>query len=171
MNNSVSRRGFLRMGAAAALAVSCSGLLASCGSGSNNSDPNEASIGNFKVKVTGVTVTTDTDKKTITFTPSVRMKYTGKDAFKFEVSNFGTVFSAKVGGKDMSLNNSSDVIAAGTVWFFDGEKTAKPSFKLTNETIAKNYNSSSTEFKLTVKISNQSATFTVKANGTATLDK
>lgn len=97
MTMKMNRRTFLKTTAAAALAVSLSGVLTACGGGSTPPSTTAIALGDFTVNITMVKVnkneTVGAAEYRATMIPTVTVRYNGSG---FTACQFKDVFSASV---------------------------------------------------------------------------
>ena len=169
MSKAFSRRDFLKATAAAALAVSLSGALTSCGE-----DPIPSAtigLGEFEVTVTGnMTLTGDEvvgseseNQKAYLFKPNVTIKYNGRG---FAGTTFRDTFAGKIDKEDLKLNNGEKVIAGANASFARSQ-TYVP--ELSASTSAYNAFKKGTPFKRRVTLQGSTAEFTLTSSGTVSV--
>lgn len=170
-NTSFSRRSFLKATAAAVLAVSVSGMLAGCdGTADNGNQIASATytLGEFDVTVTGnmgVDSKEDFGQNNISYIymPKVKVKYNGKGGV---VVAFKDVFSAKVGDKELKLQNDGTYIKSADIPF-GSTSTYQPEFAVPVDihSLVKQ----GTPFKLYVTLQGNSAEFSLTSDGKVTV--
>lgn len=161
----LSRRGFIKGVGTAVLAAACSGMLSGCSGsdGTSSTDSTEATLVDYKVNVVDV----DTSKNestlkdenglttaTYTLTPAVKVKYTGDG---FTAVPFSSVFSAYINGKELTLENKTDLVTGVNV--LDYTKTYYPIFSTDDEDAVKAFEYNIYDIELHVTFNQQTAVY------------
>lgn len=136
MKNDITRRDFIKMTGTAALAVTCSGLLAGCGG----------------------------DSKTVTseykFIPEIELTFSNSWSIEWSRS-YQDAFSATANGQKMYIQNGSKFVSYTLI---NQTQTHKPEFKTTKNEAAASFKDGGT-VELTVKFNNKEETFVLTKNG------
>jgi len=173
----VSRRSFMKGTGAVVLAAACSGLMTGCGGGGGEtSDPNEATLDDFKVNVLGATSEKrepfggDSTETYYTFTPQIRVSYNGTG---FTGDVYKNVFTAKVGETSMDFldpKTAAKVVAAADFVIGDtipvkinGKKTYEPEFTVSGADAYGAFENGE-DIQLSVTLSGKTATYRLNKN-------
>lgn len=167
----MNRRVFLKTAAAAALAVSVSGMMTGCsgGSGGGGSTPEvvKITLGEFEVSVTKLNIWRNEEVgqpvNDYSFKPSVTIKYNGDG---FTAVQFKDVFKATVGGSELKLKNGGTLIAKADIPFM-GSKTYVPEFSADGDVYSAV--NGGVNFRLKVTLQGQTAEFTISSTGAITV--
>ena len=166
----MNRRVFLKTAAAAALAVSVSGMMTGCsGGGGGGSTPEvvKITLGEFEVSVTRLRITGNGEvgqpMNNYLFQPNVTIKYNGNG---FTAVQFRDVFSASVSNEELKLNNGNSLIAKADIPFM-GSKTYVPEFSADGDVYSAV--NGGVNFRLKVTLQGQTAEFTISSTGAITV--
>lgn len=166
MSNVFSRRVFLKTAAAAALAVSVSGLTAGCAPG-EATQAYEITLGEFKVRAAVAEITrrevVSKDDVYLDITPNISITYTGKG---FAGASFKNVFAMKIGDSDLTLNTSGTVAGADFP-IVNAAHSYQPKFSTKKREQYDLYDKGET-IKLYVTLSGQTGIFTIGKDGMVT---
>lgn len=162
MSMEMNRRTFLKTTAAAAVAVSMTGLLGGCGGGS--APLTTVSLPGFDVSLMSITVKggviyDDSKKETLRVNATFNLAYTGSG---FTSAKFDSIFSASIAGTPISLQQGSAILAISD-FPLNKTKSCSVSFYQEAEGINTAY-ANGTPVILNVKLANQTAQFTYNCN-------
>ncbi len=163
----MDRRMFLKTAAAAALAVSVSGVLTGC-SGNDAVNAAVIGLGEFEVTVTpDMTIkgseVVGQDGHSYVFQPNVKIKYKGNG---FSGAYFRDVFSASIGEEKTKLQSGGTLIAAADLPLA-GSKTYTPRFEVSSD--AHTAFKQGTAFCMKVTLQGRSAEFSLTSAGTVSV--
>lgn len=163
MTMKMNRRTFLKTTAAAALAVSLSGVLTACGGGSTPPSTTAIALGDFTVNITMVKVnkneTVGAAEYRATMIPTVTVRYNGSG---FTACQFKDVFSASV-NLPLKLSNGSEWIAKADI-LGGRSKTYEPSFQV-SDPLYDTFQQGGTPLKIRITLQGQTAEYTVTNTG------
>lgn len=156
MKNEMTRRTFLKTTAAAALAVSLSGMLAGC---SGEEQPMATvQLTGFEVNLQNVNVVGGDvygeGKENLKVTVSYKLKYTGNG---FAGAKYSDVFGAKIGDTKLNLTNGGMLFSGN--WAFGREQNHTAIFEVTEQGVNTLFKKG-TPLTLTVKPQSDTAKFT-----------
>ena len=164
MTMKMNRRTFLKTTAAAALAVSLSGVLTACGGGSTPPSTTAIALGDFTVNITMVKVnkneTVGAAEYRANMIPAVTVRYNGSG---FTACQFKDVFSASVNNLPLKLSNGSEWIAKADI-LGGRSKTYEPSFQV-SDPLYDTFQQGGTPLKIRITLQGQTAEYTVTNTG------